>query len=91
MGLLKWEPKKSRFGNRKSAEAVVSQKNGGSITSQVERDLGCAHCGSQPGPKATEIDGQLMCDTCGARGPQRKFEWMKGQDTIRGRWNIRAT
>ena len=49
----------------------------------------CPFCGSIPGPLATEIDGQIVCDTCGARGPQRKFEWMDGKDGIRGRWDIR--
>ena len=50
----------------------------------------CPFCGSQPGPLADEIDGSLVCGTCGARGPQRKFEWMPGQDGIIGRWNIRV-
>ena len=31
--------------------------------------LCCPFCGSQPGPLASEIDGSLVCDTCGARGP----------------------
>jgi len=53
--------------------------------------LPCPFCDSQPGPLASEIDGSLICDTCGARGPTHKFEWMKGQDGIRGRWNIRST
>uniref|UniRef100_A0A6H1Z7X5 Restriction alleviation protein n=1 Tax=viral metagenome TaxID=1070528 RepID=A0A6H1Z7X5_9ZZZZ len=49
----------------------------------------CPFCGSQPGPLATEEDGSLVCDGCLARGPKRKFEWMDGQDSIRGRWQIR--
>jgi len=31
--------------------------------------LCCPFCGSQPDPLASEIDGSLVCDTCGARGP----------------------
>ena len=68
-----------------------NENNAQAKASELTHLLCCPFCGSQPGPNATEIDGQLMCDACGARGPQRKFEWMKGQDGILGRWNIRAT
>jgi hypothetical protein len=48
-------------------------------------------CGSGNLPPEPSGGGYAIgCNVCGARGPQRKFEWMKGQDGINGRWNCRA-
>lgn len=78
-------------GGGKCGDKRFKKKVDGYKPSDLSDLLGCPFCGSQPGPLASEIDGSLVCDTCGARGPTHKFEWMKGQDGIHGRWNLRAT